>query len=144
MSYTVDANIFVAAIRPAEVHNVFSRELLQHLQQQRTFVFCPTLVIPESVAAIARISDDTTLIDRVIAFFEGFFNLELVTLSVLLAHRAAAIARTCRLRGADSVYVAVAEEKNATLITWDVEVLQRGAAIVHTLTPQMWLEQHGA
>ncbi len=36
------------------------------------------------------------------------------------------------------------EENNATLITWDAELLQRGAAIVQTLTPQMWLEQYGA
>jgi predicted nucleic acid-binding protein len=47
-----------------------------------------------------------------------------------------------RLRGADSVYVAVAEAANATLITWDDEMLERGAGVVTTLTPLQWIAEH--
>lgn len=68
--------------------------------------------------------------------------MRLVTLSIPLAERAAQIAAVQRLRGADSVYVAVAEEFATTLITWDSEMLQRGAALVTTMTPDDWLKAH--
>ncbi len=48
---------------------------------------------------------------------------------------------TQRLRGADSVYVAVAEEFDTLLVTWDTEMLERGAAIAQTITPALWLAQ---
>lgn len=49
-----------------------------------------------------------------------------------------------RLRAADSIYVAVAETFNATLITWDAEMLQRSPAVVPTLTPMEWVERQRA
>lgn len=45
----------------------------------------------------------------------------------------------CRLRGADAVYVAVAQEYGATLIIWDQELLTRGAAAITVVTPADWL-----
>jgi predicted nucleic acid-binding protein len=39
----------------------------------------------------------------------------------------------------DAVYVAVAEAMGATLITWDDEMLARGAAKVPALTPSQWI-----
>lgn len=45
----------------------------------------------------------------------------------------------CRLRGADAVYVAVAQEYGATLIIWDQELLMRGAAAITVVTPADWL-----
>ncbi|MGH2594072.1 MAG: PIN domain-containing protein, partial [Anaerolineae bacterium] len=58
----------------------------------------------------------------------------LVPLDIPLARRAAHIAIAHRLRGADAVYIAVAEAFGATLITWDAEMLQRGPAAVMTIT----------
>jgi predicted nucleic acid-binding protein len=66
-------------------------------------------------------------------------SLSLALLDDALATRAAEIAMTHRLRGADAVYVAVAEAFNATLITWDTEMLERAAAVVPTVTPSDWL-----
>ena len=37
------------------------------------------------------------------------------------------------------MYVAVAQEYGTTLITWDVELLTRGALTVPTMTPTDWL-----
>jgi predicted nucleic acid-binding protein len=64
-----------------------------------------------------------------------------VTLEVQLARRAAKIAREHRLRGSDSIYVAVAEAVDAVLVTWDVEVIERSPAGVRVLTPAQWLEK---
>ena len=48
-----------------------------------------------------------------------------------------------RLRGADAVYIALAVEFGATVITWDAEMLTRGAGAVSVLTPSDWLASHG-
>ena len=44
--------------------------------------------------------------------------------------------RVNRLRGASSIYVAMADTQDATLVTWDREMLDRGAAVVKTRTPK--------
>jgi predicted nucleic acid-binding protein len=74
----------------------------------------------------------------------GFPRLGLVLIDDALADRAAEIAITCRLKGADSVYVAVAEAVGATVITWDTEMLVRAAAVVPTMTPADWLARQAA
>lgn len=53
-----------------------------------------------------------------------------VPLDLSLAVRAAEIAIENRLRGADAVYVAVAEDFDAVLVSWDEEMLQCLASII--------------
>jgi predicted nucleic acid-binding protein len=75
---------------------------------------------------------------------ENYPRLQLVPLDLPVARRAAQVARDYRLRGADSVYVSVAEMFDSRLIAWDVEVLERGADVVTTMTPLEWLEEQVA
>ena len=140
MNCTIDASVFVAAVRLQEQHYAVSREFLQQVQAQAVNVFCPTLAVPECAAAIARPTGDSTLAEELVALVEGFSRLHLIALEPLLARRAAQIAIAHRLRGADATYVAVAEAFEATLITWDTETLERGSAAVATITPAAWME----
>ncbi len=64
-----------------------------------------------------------------------------VPLDYPIALRAAEIAIENRLRGADAVYVAVAEEFDADLVSWDTEMLQRSPEFVQTMSPEQWLER---
>ena len=142
MSYTIDASVFVAAVRLEEEQYAASREFLQQVRAQTTDVFCPCLVLPECAAAIARPTGDTALAEELTILVESFPRLHLVALDLPLAHRAVQIATAYRLRGADAVYAAVAEAFGATLIAWDAEMLKRALAVVPTLTPAQWIEQH--
>jgi len=144
MNCTIDASVFVAAVRVEEDHYAVSRRFLQQARAEAVTVFCPTLALPECAAAIARATGDATLVEELTTLIESFPGLYPVALELPLARRAAQIVMAHRLRGADSVYVAVAEMFNATLITWDAEMLQRGPAIVPTLTPIRWVEQQTA
>lgn len=65
--------------------------------------------------------------------------MRLVSLTNRRARRAAELAAIYRLRGADAVYLAVAEEFGTTLVTWDGEMHTRGANVVTTMTPTEWL-----
>lgn len=140
MSLTIDASIFVAASRAPEASHTVSLDFLRRVEEQGLSIFCPTLALAECAAAIARRTDREDLAEKLVAFIESFPNLYLVSLDAALAHRASEIAIAHRIRGADSVYVAVAESANTDLITWDDEMLQRGRNLVSTLTPVEWID----
>jgi len=144
MNCTIDASVFVAAARAEETQYAASLEFLKQVQEQKVDVFCPALVLPECSAAIARQTGVPALAERLVLLIESFAGMRLIALSLPLARRAAQIAAVHRLRGADSVYTAVAEECAATLITWDVEMLQRSPDVVPTLTPAEWMEKQKA
>ena len=139
MTITVDASVFVAAARTEEAHNQASRRFLLQVRAQGTNLFCPILVLPECAAAVARPTGDSALGEELVALIEGIPGLHLINLDPPLAHRAVHIAAHHRLRGADSVYIAVAEAFNAALITLDAEMLERGADVVTTMTPVQWM-----
>jgi predicted nucleic acid-binding protein len=144
MNLTVDASVFVAASRADEVHYLASRQLLQQARAQRCSLFCPTLVLPECAAAIARPTGDADLAEELVLLVEAFPGLQLVPLDLPLARRAGQIAREYRVRGADAVYVAVAETFDAALIAWDAEMLARCADVVTIMTPLEWMQTHAA
>ncbi|MCK5118295.1 MAG: PIN domain-containing protein [Candidatus Latescibacteria bacterium] len=139
MNCTIDASVFVAAVRVEEDNYTISRRFLQQVRAETVTVFCPTLVLPECAAAIARPTGDAALVEELTMLIESYPGLSLVALELPLARRAVQIATAHRLRGADSVYVAVAEAFDAPLITWDMEMLQRGPAVVPTHTPTEWV-----
>jgi predicted nucleic acid-binding protein len=140
MNLTVDASVFVAASRVDEIHYPVSRRFLREVTEQHHSIFCPTLVLPECAAAVARPTADPTLAGKLVHLIEDLPLLQLIPIDHTLARQAAEIAKINRLRGADSVYVSVAELTDSQLVTWDMEMLERGSATVTTLTPKDWLE----
>ena len=93
---------------------------------------------------IARSTDDPALAEELVVLIESFPRLNLVPLDPPLTRRAVRIATTYHLRGADSVYVAVAEANNATLIAWDAEMLERGSHLVSAMAPAALIERNAA
>jgi predicted nucleic acid-binding protein len=135
----VDASVFVSAVREAEEYYAGSRQFLQRVREQAVDVVCPTLILPECAAAIARATNNSALAEGIVDLVESFAGLRLVSFELSLARRAAQIATAHRLRGADAVYVAVAEMFGISLVAWDNEILRRAPAVVPTMTPIEWL-----
>ena len=105
-------------------------------------VIVPTHLLPEIAAAVARASDDG---DGALAYANataGLPNLTLVSLTPTMARQAAELAAKHRLRGADSIYVAVARRYGTTLISRDDEQRARGSAVVVCLTPNDAIGDH--
>jgi len=144
MNCTVDASVFVAAARPSEAQHRASVAFLRFVQAQGATMVSPAIVLPESAAAIARPTGDEELARGVIAEMRQLPNVRLVFVDRALALEASAIAIAQRLRGADSIYVAVAQTFAATLVTWDSEMLERAAPAAVARTPSDWLEQQEA
>jgi predicted nucleic acid-binding protein len=133
---TIDASVFVASARSDENHYLLSRKFLRDAQSME--IYCPTLVLAECAAAIARRTDDPALAEELVSIVEDFPGINLISLDLKIARRAAETAIMHRLRGADAVYVAVAADFDATLISWDQEMLRRCPAAVATMTPESW------
>lgn len=136
---TLDANVFVSASAPAEAQYAISLTFIGRVVAQSVAVYCPSLVLPEVAAAIIRPTSNAALAAQTVSGIGLLPNITLVTLTEQRARQAAHIAVSCRLRGPDAVYVAVAQEFGTTLITWDVELLTRGVLSVPTMTPSDWL-----
>jgi predicted nucleic acid-binding protein len=60
-----------------------------------------------------------------------------------LARRSAGLAADLRLRGADAVYVSVADRLNLPLVTWDSEQLNRGSLAIEVRSPDQLLPNDG-
>lgn len=133
--YTIDASVHVSALNPTEAGSADSQAFLAQVQRQRVPLFCPTLLLVEVAAAIACVLDD---IGRAVALameLRGWPNQILVSLDEPLADRAADLAATARLRGADAVYAAVAQQYGTVLVTLDRQQLERLPPVVKTARP---------
>lgn len=133
MKWVIDASVFVSSARSDEPNYKMSREFLRKAQNNE--IYCPTLVLAECAAAISRQTDDPSLAEELVDIIMDLPAINLIPLDLPLARKASTMALQYRLRGADSVYVAVAEAFDAGLITWDKEMLKRGSVAVETSTP---------
>ncbi len=116
---TVDANVFVSAASPVDVFHADSDEFLRRVRRFRLPLHCPALLLPETASGIVRPTGDLLAAQMAVVSVGTFPGMNLAALTEARAQRAARIALTCRLRGADAVYVALAQELGTTLITWD-------------------------
>ncbi|NOT62302.1 MAG: type II toxin-antitoxin system VapC family toxin [Acidobacteria bacterium] len=140
MKLAIDANVFVSAANASEPQHAGSLRFLHEVRNRAVAVFCPTLILPECSAAISRPTGSAALAAALVTQIQQWPALQLISLNLALAQRAAAITGAQKLKGADAVYVALTEAHADTWITWDKELLQRGPAIVPTLTPADWLQ----
>lgn len=98
-------------------------------------IVAPSLILSEVAAAISRGHSDAELAKAVVVALETSAIVSLVAVTSQLAKRAAIIAADQRVRGADAVYLALAQQLNDVLVTLDRQQLQRGAAVVATQHP---------
>lgn len=134
-AYTIDASVFISAFITTEAFHAVSKAWLDRLKSEETHIYCPTLVMVEVAAALARVTKDAANAENFARTLADIPNLTLVALDVEFAQKTLHLAVVSLLRGADAVYAAVAQEYAATLVTWDKEMLKRAVSVVPTLSP---------
>ena len=133
--YTIDASVLVNAVNAAEAGSTISQAFLSTIQRQNLPLFCPTLLLVEVAAAVARALDDPIRAAALAAAVSGWPNQTLVSLDETLTDRAIGLASTVCLRGADAVYAAVAEQYGTTLVTLDRQQLERLPPVIKVIRP---------
>lgn len=87
-------------------------------------------------------ADSEALALEAVRYLQARTWLTISPLSLASAEIAATLATTCSLRGADAVYVGLARQEGAPLITLDREMIERGRAAALVMTPGEWSRQH--
>ena len=139
LSLTIDASVFVSAAMPSEAQFDDSNLFLDHIRLHPQVLQCPMLLLPEVAAPLARRTDNAEVGQNSIYWVTQFPTMSLLMLDMVRTLQASQIAAMYRLRGADAIYVAIAQEFGTTLITWDREMLTRGLSAVSIMTPTDWL-----
>ncbi len=141
--YVIDASVHVADARPKEPHHVQAHTLLTRLAAEGRLVYLPTIVLAEVAAAISRGTGQSGLAQRLVAALWRVPHFEYVSVDDTLGQLAAELAAQYQIRGCDAVYVALARQRGATLVTLDRQQRDRAPSDVIARTPAEELAQIG-
>jgi predicted nucleic acid-binding protein len=131
----VDASVIVSRLVPHDTNHEASRHWLMRHLAEGGLVVAPALLLPEVSGAVARRTGKSRLARRAVDAVLRLPELRLVPLDDALARTAADLAGRLGVRGADAIYVAVANGLRLPLVTWDSEQRARAARLVEVLTP---------
>ena len=124
------------AFNPHERGHAESLQILAVIQERGDPIIVPSLLVAEIASAVARASDDSIGALQYANATAALPHLTLVSLTPVMAERAAELAATYRLRGADAVYLAVARRYATTLVSRDDEQLKRASGVTVCRTPE--------
>lgn len=130
----VDASVWVSYYNAADVNNAASATWFKQQLNSQTPLVIPTLALLEIGGAIARRIGQTQA-RNIISNLSSLSYLIIIEVDDTLGRQAATLAIDLRLRGADAVYVAVAQYFNLPLITWDAEIINRSKSLIQVNTP---------
>lgn len=130
----VDASVWVSYYNAADVNNAASATWFKQQLNSQTPLVIPTLALLEIGGAIARRIGQTQA-RNIISNLSSLSYLIIIEVDDTLGRQAATLAIDLRLRGADAVYVAVAQYFNLPLITWDAEINNRSKSLIQVNTP---------
>jgi len=138
----VDASVWVARFLDADRHHDVAMACITALLERESRLVIPVLAWPEVAGAIARRTGVAENGHDAVDIIRGLRWIESVPMDQSLAHEAAKIAGSRKLRGADAVYVALAFMRREPLLTLDAEMLERARSVAEVFTPEQWLQTH--
>ena len=131
----VDASVYVAYAYAKDIPHPQSEAWLTSAVARAQTLVAPATLLAEVSGAISRNSGRPRLARSVIQQLLQAELVVLIPVTVELAARATEIAAVYKIKGADAIYVALAEQLGDELVTLDQEQLQRGGAVVTTRQP---------
>lgn len=131
----VDASVYLAAVLESDQNHKVSKAWLDSLINSKDRFSAPVIILSEVAAPISRAFNQPTQAKRLVHSMMNAKFIELLPLTIPLANRAAIIAADYKIRGCDSIYVALAEALNEDLITWDKQQRERAKSLVNAYHP---------
>lgn len=131
----IDASVYVTMLDTNDPRQADCKAWFTATATADEPVIAPSLILSEVAAAISRSRNDAQLAKTVARALETSAIVRLVAVTPHLAKRAAMIAADQYVRGADAIYLALAQQLDDVLVTLDRQQLLRGAAVVKTRQP---------
>lgn len=131
----IDASVYIALMNVHEESHNRCWAWFDSAQKKREAIVAPVILLAEVSAALNRGIGDPELAHRVVEQLKRSGVIELIPVTLAIADRAATIAAVHRIRGCDAIYVALADQSSAPLVTLDRQQLDRATALVNVLEP---------
>jgi len=131
----VDASVWVSRLVDVDAHHARTRRWFERVGPRGGLLVTPALALPEVSGAIGRRTREPRLAHQAVRRLLALPSLRVAALDADLAEHASALAAELALRGADAVYVALAERLGLPLVSWDREQRSRAAGTVEVVAP---------
>ena len=131
----VDASLYVALAHGGDRYHDRCMEWLEQSLAAGEQHAAPNLLRVEVAAAIRRLTGDPSLARAVVEELDTSGLIELVPLTTERSQQAADIACRTGVRGADAIYLALAQERSEGLVTLDRQQLERGVPAAPVVRP---------
>ena len=126
----VDASVWVSRLVPKDVFHQTVKIWMEKQRSEGATFLSPALLLPEVAGAISRRTGEPRLAQRATDSLARLPGLRLVEMDQPLVQEAARLAADLGLRGADSLYVAVASRLNLSLATLDEDQKTRATSVI--------------
>lgn len=126
----IDASVWVSRLVPRDIFHPVVKAWMEDRRSKGATFLSPGLLLPEVAGAISRPTGDPQLGRHAIEGLLGLPSLRLVDMDQTLVRHAARLAADFGLRGADSLYVAVAARLNLPLATLDDDQKNRASSVI--------------
>ena len=135
VGFVLDASVLVAFLRPGDPFHGDADAMVKRLTLMPVTLYVPAMAFAEVAAALARGEDDTALALSGISHLNKLRRLRVIAVDKSVGWMAAYAAANYRIRGCDAVYVALAQNLSAVLVTLDRQQRERSPRTVVAQTP---------
>jgi predicted nucleic acid-binding protein len=131
----IDSSVWVSwFIRSDSNHAAAVAWLNKHLQGGGSLL-SPTMLVIETASGVSRVTNQSALGSHAASQLYTIPFLQIVAMDQDLVNETVNIAAQYKLRGADSVFVALAKLKAIPLVSFDNEQLTRSSSFITTIRP---------
>lgn len=123
----VDSSVLTALVHGKDRHHATARAWFAGLSGGSELLM-PSIALCEVASALSRNGIDPAKVDKALAMVKTWVNA--LSTSDVLIEEAIAIARDYKVRGCDSIFVALAMSQRAGLVTLDKDQTKKGAAVI--------------
>ena len=133
MFVVVDASVWVSRMIEGDEFHVAVKSWMNTQRGQDTTFVSPSLLLAEVGGVISRVTGKLELGLNAIQKIENLPEVRIVEMDKALMDEASRVAAKYSLRGADSVYVAVASTLKIPLVTFDVDQREKASKLVEII-----------
>lgn len=133
MFVVVDASVWVSRLVESDEFHMPVKDWMNAQREQNTTFVSPSLLLAEVGGVISRVTGKPELGLNAIRKIENLPDVRIVDMNKALIDEASRIAAKYGVRGADSVYIAVASTLNIPLVTFDIDQRERASKLVDVI-----------
>lgn len=130
----LDASVWISHLLSNDENHAASRAWFGRLPFEEQII-APTFLLVEVAAGLARRTGRRVVVDRAIEAVRAHPQLTMLGMTDEFMDEAQAVAARLRLRAGDAIYVALAAQHDALLVTWDIEQRTRAQAVLRVASP---------